>query len=100
MSERYKKTSPYFATPETKEYLDHFVIRPILAEADDIYFTITPSYHLRPDLLSYDLYGTAKLWWVFAQRNMNVLLDPVFDFKAGTQIYLPKKSRLQYSLGL
>jgi hypothetical protein len=40
------------------------------------------------------LYGTSKLWWVFAQRNLDVIQDPVFDFIAGTQIFVPKKSGL------
>jgi hypothetical protein len=46
------------------------------------------------------LYGTSKLWWVFAQRNLDVIQDPVFDFIAGTQIFVPKKSGLVSTLGI
>jgi len=37
---------------------------------------------------------------VFAQRNMDVLKDPVFDMKAGIKIFLPKQSALQKTLGI
>jgi len=96
----YKNTSPWFETVQNDEYLEYFNIRPIPGHADDILYTIGPQYHLRPDLLAFDLYGTAKLWWVFAQRNFNTIEDPVFDFKAGVQIYLPKKTPLLKSLGM
>jgi hypothetical protein len=51
-------------------------------------------------MLAYDLYGESSLWWVFAQRNPNVLKDPVFDFRSGVQIYIPKKATLQADLGV
>jgi hypothetical protein len=37
---------------------------------------------------------------VFAQRNADVLFDPIYDFKAGTIIKLPKKTLLLKALGL
>jgi len=46
------------------------------------------------------LYGTPKLWWVFVQRNMDVIKDPIYDFEPGTEIYLPKKSNLERFLGI
>jgi hypothetical protein len=69
-------------------------------ESDDISYTIENQYEHRPDLLSYDLYGTPKLWWVFVQRNMEVIKDPIYDFKPGTTIRLPKKSNLNRYLGI
>lgn len=97
----YNETSPYYKTKvQNGQYLGILNIRPIPAENDDILYTIEPQYTYRPDLLAYDLYGSHKLWWVFAQRNMNVIKDPVYDFVAGTQIYLPKQSKLKSKLGL
>jgi hypothetical protein len=49
--------------------------------------------------LAYDLYGTAGLWWVFAQRNPNTLPDPLGDFREGVQIYVPKIDTLKAALG-
>jgi hypothetical protein len=91
----YSSVSPWANTPQNNLYLELLVIKPVPAEADDFYYQIENHYTFRPDLLSYDLYGTPKLWWVFVQRNMNVLRDPIFDFVAGQKIFIPKKSNLQ-----
>lgn len=96
----YKNTSPWFETTQNDEHLEYFNIRSIPGHADDILYSIGPQYHLRPDLLAFDLYGTPKLWWVFAQRNFNTIEDPIFDFRAGVQIYLPKKTPLLKALGM
>ena len=66
---------------------------------DDILYTIESQYEHRPDLLAYDLYGSPKLWWVFAQRNMDVLKDPVYDMVTGTKIYIPQGEKLTETLG-
>jgi hypothetical protein len=97
----YSSNSPWKSTKvRNGQYLDILSIRPIPAEADDIPYVIEVQYTHRPDLLAYDLYGDQNLWWVFAQRNINTLKDPVFDFEAGTQIYLPKGGNLKRLLGL
>ena len=85
----YDATSPYYTTGFTEFYLDSMVNRPIPKENDDKFFKINQTYQYRPDLLAYDLYGTAGLWWVFYQRNPNTLTKPPIDFVAGTLIYLP-----------
>ena len=61
---------------------------------------IQPKYNKRPDLLAFDMYGSARLWWVFAQRNMDVLVDPVYDLIPGTQIYIPQGPQLRSLLGM
>lgn len=100
MAAEYNSTSPWFKTPIENDKLGIFRIRPVAAQPDDFLYTIEPQYTYRPDLLSYDLYQTTRLWWVFTQRNMDILQDPIWDFKAGTTIYLPKKSALFQILGL
>ena len=95
----YDATSPYYNTPYSQFYLDKMVNRPIPMENDDLTFTINLTYQYRPDLLAYDLYGNAGLWWVFYQRNPNTLTKPPFDFAANTFIYLPKISTLKSVLG-
>lgn len=100
MPANYNATSPWFNTQITNNYLDVLTIRPVPADADDILYTIGPMYQNRPDLLAHDLYGDARLWWVFTQRNLDVLQDPIFDFVVGTKIYLPKSSGLVTLLGL
>lgn len=97
---KYSNTSPYFNTSENNISLDFLVPRTITSEKDDVTYTITRTYGYRPDLLAFDLYGDPALWWVFAQRNMDVLQDPILDFVPGTKIYVPKSSSLRNVLGL
>ena len=97
----YGVSSPWNNTRiKNGQYLDILDIRPVPAESNDILYTVEAQYTYRPDLLAYDLYEDHRLWWVFAQRNMNVLKDPIYDFVAGVQIYLPKQSKLQEVLGV
>ena len=100
MAAQYSNTSPWYTTNVTQNYLDILTIRPVSAEVDDFLYTIEPQYTYRPDLLAYYLYGTSNLWWVFIQRNLDVLQDPIFDFIPGKKIYLPKNSSLTSVLGL
>lgn len=96
----YINSSPYYTTKLNNGYLDVMTFREITSQTDDVLYEITENYQNRPDLLAYDLYNDANLWWVFALRNQNVIKDPIFDFVAGTRIYIPNKSVVQKSLGL
>ena len=97
---KYSSTSPYFATLENSEYLDILTPRPITSERDDQSYTIERTYAYRPDLLAYDLYGTPRLWWVFAQRNPDELEDPIYDFIPGVTIQLPKPANVSKDTGV
>ncbi len=96
----YSRTSPYFDTPMTADNLEILTPRTITVEEDDQSYTIERTYAYRPDLLAYDLYGTPRLWWVFAQRNPDKIEDPIYDFKIGVTILLPKKELLLKDLGV
>jgi hypothetical protein len=95
----YNATSPYFATNYRQFFLDVMTNRAIPRQTDDQIMKINQTYQYRPDLLAYDLYDNAGLWWVFYQRNPNTLTAPPLDFKAGVNIYLPKISTLKTVLG-
>lgn len=97
----YNSTSPWHTTPKSEnQYLDILNIRPVPSADDDILYTVQPQYAYRPDLLAYDLYGSKDLWWVFAQRNMDVIKDPVNDLLPGVKIFLPKGPDLSQLLGV
>jgi hypothetical protein len=95
----YDSTSPYFTTGYTQFYLDVMNNRPIPKAPDDQQMVINQTYQYRPDMLAFDLYESATLWWVFYQRNPNTLQKPPLDFTAGTTIYLPKITTLRQVLG-
>ena len=95
----YSKKSAYSETDIYDYYLDMRVDRPITKYDDDVLFTINETYNRRPDLLAFDLYGDPTLWWVFAQRNPDVLVNPLLDFTVGAKIYIPKLYTLKQELG-
>ena len=98
---KYESSSPWFNTTiQGNSYLDILNIRAVPSDDDDILYVVQPQYAYRPDLLSYDLYGTKNLWWVFAQPNMEILKDPVNDLVPGLKIYLPKGDALARQLGV
>jgi hypothetical protein len=97
----YSATSPYHTTNiVNNQFLDVMSNRVIPGTANDVYWEITPTYNLRPDLLASDMYDDSRLWWVFAQRNPNTLKDPLSDFVTGTKIFIPSKETLKQALGL
>ena len=94
------KLSPYANTPLTDMgYLDIYAPQPVPVGANDVLYEILPAYTYRPDLLAFDLYGEKELWWVFAQRNMDIIEDPIYDFKSGITIKVPKGGPLKSALG-
>ena len=95
----YDATSPYFTTEYSQFFLDVMQNRPIPKENDDLLFKINLTYQYRPDLLAFDMYDNAALWWVFYQRNPNTLQKPPLDFAVGTTIYVPKITTLRSVLG-
>ncbi|MBR19722.1 MAG: hypothetical protein CMA64_06205 [Euryarchaeota archaeon] len=93
-------SSPYAKTPVLPNgTLDVLRIRPVPGNSDDPLYTVEPQYHQRPDLLAYDMYKNDRLWWIFAQRNMDVMEDPIYDLKAGIQIYLPQADKVKEIMG-
>lgn len=94
----YNPTSPYVSTPQISNHLPYLDFwNPqvtVLPNVNDIFFTVGKKYQHRPDLLSYDLYGTTGYWWIFAVRNPDVIQDPIYDLVAGQNIYIPPQSSL------
>ena len=96
----YSSTSPYANTPRRSGNLGIYSPRTFTHQPDDVQYRIDSWYENRPDLLAHDLYGTAKLWWVFAVRNPNVIKDPINDFIEGTVIRIPRQDDIEAGLGI
>lgn len=98
----YPQPSPYYLTNIVdNKYLGILDYRQIPFLETDVYYTVPPVYQYRPDLLAYDLYQDARLWWVFAARNPNTLgPDPYFNLISGIKIYIPKLETLRQTLGI
>jgi hypothetical protein len=100
MATVYSKASPWYYTPQTNQYLDVLTIRKVPAEPTDPEYAIESHYKHRPDLMAFDIYGNAALWWVITQRNMDVIKDPIFDFEPGVVIRIPPKENIIRYLGI
>jgi hypothetical protein len=48
---------------------------------------ISKGVEYRPDLVSYDFYGFADVWWKILEANG---MSDIFEFKAGVTIILPE----------
>ena len=100
MNVNYSRYSPYYSTDQSNGYLDLWTPKTIPFQTDDMFVEVQSKYHQRPDLLSYDLYDTVNLWWVFAVRNPETIKDPIFDLVSGSRIYLPKITTIKTALGI
>lgn len=80
-------------------YLDINDLPKIPKSRADRLYTIESKYENRPDLLANELYGTVNLWWVFALRNPDLLIDPLEDFTSGKSIYLPTRETVDRVTG-
>ncbi len=94
---QYNKRSPYYNTAQQNQYVTYldYWQPPLLGSSSDDSLIILPAkYRHRPDLLSFDAYGTAKLWWIFAVYNSDVLQDPIYDMVPGIQLVVPSNNSI------
>jgi hypothetical protein len=96
----YPTNSAYYLTPQTSWHIGIFVNRPIPPDGGDTLYTIQPHQKNRPDKLSFELYGTPSLWWIFSERNPFLRANPVWDFLPGLTIAVPSVAYLQGVLGV
>jgi hypothetical protein len=91
---KYTPQSPYYTTPQTTWYLGVWNPRDIPRDTSDQITMLSNKYALRPDLLSYDLYGTTDYWWTFMILNPDIIKDPIYDMVSGLTIYTATPDRL------
>lgn len=48
----------------------------------------------RMDLFSYQQYGSSRMWWIIALANADAIKDPIWDFKSGMTVFVPRDSAL------
>ena len=63
-------------------------------DTTDYYFTIPEKYNQKPGNMAYELYGDARLYWIFTYFNQDQIEDPIFGVRAGLTIRVPDKQRL------
>jgi len=103
MPTSYQPSSPYFTTPQRNfivEHLDFLQFKSIPSDPTDEVIKVSSKFNKRPDLLSNDLYQTPNLWWIFAVRNPNAIIDPIHDIVTDLELLVPSKIRIFSLLGL
>lgn len=65
-------------------------------DVTDFEFTIPIKYHMRPDLLAFDLYGRSDYWYIVLQYNN--IVDLTEEFVAGKQLILPSQHRVMMNM--
>ena len=89
----YSEKSPYYKTPQSNWYLDVYEDRGFNPDTTDVNYQVESKYKNRPDLLSYDLYGSVDYWWIFVIVNNNIH-DSIFDLTPGKIIRVPLPARV------
>jgi hypothetical protein len=89
----YNSKSYLSNTNYNKFYLDVANL-PSLKNATGDYVVVPPECENRIDLFSYQQYGSSRLWWIIAIANADVITDPLWDFKAGLTLLVPRNTVL------
>lgn len=90
----YSQYSPYAKVKQTW-YLAYNLPISIAPADTDTNYVIPTEYDEQPWRLSYELYGNERLYYIFSLINPNLLVDPIYDFKAGMTIRIPSLQRIQ-----
>jgi len=67
---------------------------PVFANISGDYVIVPPECDNRIDLFSYQQYGSSRLWWVIALANADLIDDPIWDFRSGMTLLVPKNTAL------
>jgi hypothetical protein len=86
VSSRYAEATVVYYTDRKLLTYKTYVRTPFKPSSKDKFAVITKRCEFRPDLTSYDAYGTPDFWWQIMEANG---LSDVFDFKAGLNIRIP-----------
>ncbi|MAZ56864.1 hypothetical protein CL653_03665 [bacterium] len=89
-------SSVYSKTVSRHGFMGKYVHRNIPPSNNDTTIELDLKYENAPDLLAYDLYGDAKLWWVIPQRNG--LEDPVWDMVGGMSLIIPSLNTVKKAI--
>jgi hypothetical protein len=67
---------------------------PVINYTKGDYVIVPSECENRIDLFSYQQFGTSRLWWVIALANADMIKDPIWDFKSGMEVFIPRDSTL------
>jgi hypothetical protein len=80
-------------TPFKNFYLDTASL-PSVRTSNGETVMVPPECENRIDLFSYKMYGSSRLWWIIALANADVIKDPIWDFRSGITVFVPRDTVL------
>lgn len=83
---RYKNSEVIYWGSQNRIAFGTYLRQPYVPTGQERVILITPGLAYRPDLLSYDIYGTVDVWWKIMEVNK---IYDISDFKAGITVMLP-----------
>ena len=84
----------YLRNTNTREFFLDVTKFPYIDKTDGNYIVVPPKCENRMDLFSYQQYGSSRLWWIIALANADIIKDPIWDFKAGLMVFVPRDTAL------
>lgn len=86
VTSRYADSKVLYYTDRKLLTFNTYKKRPVTLSGKDKFLAVTKKYEYRPDLLSFDAYGTPDFWWKIMEANG---VKDVYEFVAGLNIRLP-----------
>lgn len=68
------------------------LVQQVFPSYDDTFISVSQRYVNRWDMLAYDYYGDARLWWVIPQ--VSAVANPCYGPALGQILRVPSKTRL------
>lgn len=90
----YYNQKSYLRNATLKNFYLDTTLLPRVASSRGIYVIVPPECENRIDLFSYQQYQTSRLWWIIALANADAVKDPIWDFKAGMSVFVPRDTSL------
>ena len=83
----YDTKSNYALTGINRKYLG--IYQPPLTNdslsEETITLIVQPKFNKRPDLMAFEMYGSAKLWCVYPHYKRDKQVEPIMEYISGTK---------------
>lgn len=85
-SSRYANRKVIYYGEQNIITFDTYIRKKYTPQGNERVMVINKGVEYRPDLVSYDVYGSSDYWWSIMEANS---IHDVYSFKAGRTIILP-----------
>jgi hypothetical protein len=83
---RYQSQTVIYYGEQKLIAFDTYIRKKYVASGKERVMLLTKGIEYRPDLVSFDVFGTTDAWWKILEANH---MQDIWEFKAGTTIIIP-----------